>query len=306
MRDAGSYSTIRKVGQTQLIPYLAPSSMKAGGLRRATRGLWHAASVWRRETSDGAHATCINSSLLKNGQMELDPCFSLAWNVGRRVLLCVGLLWLVTFPTIASAELVNGDFETGDFTGWTTYNDPNGKAFGDPGGDGTPLVSMFDTTGGGQSLAAHFNAARTGGPTNVNQGGGIFQSLMLNSGDLTITADVAIFSPGNNAQGGYIELLFDDQVVDDWDVGFMGADTTLRRIFNAEITGISAGMHEIRFSVQRRFGETSGPDSTPNQYVDNFQLSGRAVAVPEPASAAGLLGLTSLVALRRRCRRGAC
>lgn len=183
------------------------------------------------------------------------------------------------------AALVNGGFESGNFSGWTTYNDPNGKAFGDPGGAGLPRVSLFDTTGNGESMAAHFNAARTGGAV-VNQGGGIFQSVFLNSGELQIMLDVAVRSPSNNAQGGLIQLLFDGIVVDQLDVGFIGVDQIIRDKFSATIPVLSAGSHEIRLSVQRRFGETSGTESTPSQYADNFAISGTAVPVPEPTAAA--------------------
>lgn len=55
--------------------------------------------------------------------------------------------WLVLFLTLgirAEAQLVNGNFETGDFTGWTLYNEEHGTL-------GVTNIVVFDTAGTGTS-----------------------------------------------------------------------------------------------------------------------------------------------------------
>lgn len=72
------------------------------------------------------------------------------------------------------AALINGDFETGDFTGWTVFSEF-------PGEIGTPAVVSFDTTGDAvPSLAARFQVGTS--DSGVFGGGGILQNVALSSG----------------------------------------------------------------------------------------------------------------------------
>src|SRR5437588_11523833 len=71
------------------------------------------------------------------------------------VLLAVVVLGLTAVP--ASAAIVtNGDFETGNLTGWTTFTTAGGTA----NAGSAPTVSSFDTTGSGASNAAQFNVGQ--------------------------------------------------------------------------------------------------------------------------------------------------
>src|SRR5215469_6911480 len=90
-----------------------------------------------------------------------------------RVLFGFALLCASLTTASAGPILVNGDFQTGDLTGWTTFTTSNGTN-----GAGLPNVVSFDTTGSGASLAAHFNV----GAVNVDgteQGGGLDQSFNI-------------------------------------------------------------------------------------------------------------------------------
>src|SRR4051794_15573680 len=80
----------------------------------------------------------------------------------------------------AAAAVVNGDFESGDLTGWTTFTTANGTL-------GTPAVVSFDTTGTGASRAAQFNVGENT-YTGVYEGGGIYQ-IVNATGLFTVSAD---------------------------------------------------------------------------------------------------------------------
>src|SRR5215469_11867190 len=65
----------------------------------------------------------------------------------------------------------NGNFATGDLTGWTPFVTANGTN-----GSGLPVVVSFDTTGTGASNSAQFNVGEADFPVGVQQGGGISQT----------------------------------------------------------------------------------------------------------------------------------
>lgn len=190
--------------------------------------------------------------------------------------------------------LVNGDFETGDLTGWTTFTTTNGTL-----GPGFPNVVPFDTNNDGiNSLSAQFRVGQQSFIPGQFSGGGIFQNVNLFAGDLTIEANIASLAGSiGNASGGLFELLFDGVVLDSVNFGSISANQTKFDLLT-NVSNIVAGMHEIRFRVTRPFTQTSG---TPKQYIDDIKLSGTAVTpVPEPASVLGLLAVGTLGATIKR------
>jgi len=206
-------------------------------------------------------------------------------------------------PHFAHSAVINGDFSTGDFTGWTIFTDPNGTANGDPNSGGNPEVVLFDVSGGGSTLAAQFRVGQTEG-TPINQGAGLFQSIETVPGELILSVDIALESFDNNAQGGLFELSLNGSVVDSIDIQTVTVGQIVRDSLTATVS-VGAGSQELRMSARRRFG--AGSDSTPAQYFDNVIASGSAIAIPEPSSAIALAVLAAwFTASRRRLvgRRG--
>ncbi len=195
---------------------------------------------------------------------------------------------LLVVPGVTQAQLINGDFETGDFTGWTLFNDPNG-------GVGGAQVTLFDTAGTGvPSHSAQFEVGETSGGIGgggLGRGGGILQDVVLNAGQLTIVLKIAVQSTaGNNADAGTFELLLDGTVVNSHGFGFINPFQTERSSLGF-IGTVTAGTHEIAVDMRRGYGIGAG--DTPYQYLDNIELRGS--AVPEPSTALLLsFGLAAL------------
>ena len=163
---------------------------------------------------------------------------------------------------VRALSLINGDFETGDLTGWRVFTNQGVSSLG----EGFPQVVLFDTNGNGvETFSAVF---RVGG-----SGGGIIQSVNLSAGDLTITLDIAAFAPVSNFAGGFFEVSVDGRVVATHDFGFISGGSTERASLTGTTT-VTAGTHDIIIEISRSsFGQSS---NTPLQYIDNVVLSGTA------------------------------
>jgi hypothetical protein len=216
---------------------------------------------------------------------------------------------LATFFGAASAHagLINGGFETGDLTGWTTFTTANGTlgAAGD--------VVPFDTDGDGAAdESARFRVGELRYTHPVFEGGGIYQGVTLGAGALVISAEIASWTPWGNLDGGFFELLFDGSVVDSHDFGPIVLGSVERASLFASFD-VTAGTHEVRLRMSRPWLEG---ETTPLQFVDNVSLRGAALdsvslaeaeppaePIPEPGSIALLgLGLLGLARARRRRR----
>ena len=289
-----------------------------------------------------------------------------------KILLGVISVSAVYFPSLASATLINGDFATGDLTGWTTTNTVNGtngyyfhsvpyipaQCQANPelqcqphyGDYPLPLskVFLFDTKGNGASNSAMFNVASTFGlnngglPTslvdkivppimtpdgNATYGGGLTQDVLLASGILNISVDVAastkgLFSRANpsafsyptngNSSAGIFSLIVNNNVVSSYNPGAILAGQTLRDTLTASVN-VNAGLNSIGILVTRPYpyfypysDGTNRIYGAPDQFVDNFTISGSAViptSIPEPFSIVGtLIGGAVAFGMRRKLR----
>jgi len=183
----------------------------------------------------------------------------------------LSLLLILALPSavFAASEgsqdlVVNGDFETGDLTGWTVFTTPNGVAW-------NAGVESFDTTGSGASNAARFSVGQASYVADDWQGGGIYQEITAPAGpwEISSVAIAAWDGIGGNAQAGLFELLVDGTVVDSHDFGPIGEET-LRDTLSATGIFATSGSHEIRIRITRPY--TIDMVTTPYQYVDNVNL----------------------------------
>lgn len=195
----------------------------------------------------------------------------------------------------AAPILVNGDFETGDFSGWTTYTNVGGVI-------GTPAVVSADVVQGTTSLAARLRAGEVSVDNSVTLGGGLSQTFSVGSNGLFLfQADV--MAEGNpqyaNADGGSFALFVDNVSVASFASGQIAPSQLIRSTLS--YTGLlSAGSHTLRLEATRRW-QTS--DNTPFQYFDNAKVS----AVPEAGSVemvlAGIAMVGGIQAWRRRANK---
>ncbi len=184
--------------------------------------------------------------------------------------------------------LVNGDFETGNLSGWTVFSTTNGTN-----GLGLPDVVLFDTNDvGNGSLSARFNVGQIEAGTS-QVGGGIFQSVELTAGTYVLALNAAMLDETGvpNDAGGLIELLFDNVVVDSHDFRHAEVNMPEYTTLSAVLSGVSAGTHEVRIRLTREY--TSNLLASPFQYLDNITL------VPGP-TALGLLAFGVVFNRRRR------
>jgi hypothetical protein len=216
-------------------------------------------------------------------------------NMKSAHLKCLLFALLFTTAETAPAQLINGDFETGEFTDWTLFNTTHG------GSAITPQVVQFDTAGPGMpSYSAEFEVGVTSGAIGgggLGQGSGIYQYVPLDAGQLSVSLDIAARVQCANADAGSFELLLDGTAVDSHAFGLVyGAETTLRSTLSYS-GAVTAGTHEIAIETLRGYA-TDG--CTPFQYLANISLS--VTPVPEP-TATGLMfvGLAAFaVGTRRR------
>jgi hypothetical protein len=193
---------------------------------------------------------------------------------------------------IAQSVLTNGNFETGDFYGWTFFTNANGNIQ-------QPSVVNFDITDTGTlTPAARFQVGSAIASPALEGGGGIYQTFNLpTEANLTFTMNAAIYSEYYNGSGGIISALLDQQTVAEWDVGTLGfGGVTVYTNLTEIITGVSPGEHQIEIDIER-FGGAG--NQTPYQYISDISLTPS--AAPEP----NLLPITlilafALIRLRRR------
>ncbi len=202
-------------------------------------------------------------------------------------LVLVALLAVVAAEAGATNLLVNGSFQSNDFTGWTIGTTSNGTW-----GPGFPIVTAWPL-GGANAAEGEVGEVNFDG---TYQGGTLSQTFTSGAGAATLSfAYAAVGNGGTNADGGDFRLILDGTILADEDVGTIDANQIINGTLNVN-ANLTAGTHTFEIDVLRRY---LGNNSTPFQYVTNADVEG---TVPEPGSlilmGSGVLGLAGV--LRRK------
>ena len=229
-------------------------------------------------------------------------------------LLTLGASFALATSASAANLIVNGDFGTGDFTGWSNTTSGGGTAFAVTSGAALSAVSNTMPAFAGatlsQSFAAQTDFAFSATIAQVALGnGGSRRDLNLSVGGLIFKVDAGgIFI---NTTGSWVSVLDDSSAVFtsaagtyDWAITATGFDGTNSEsldiilsqggsaVFTAtNRTGIAdttGAVSDVDFSMGSNWG-------TSQYSVDNVSVT----VVPEPSSAA-LLGLGGLALILRR------
>lgn len=194
----------------------------------------------------------------------------------------------------ASAQFVNGDFETGDLSGWTITATSGGTT-------AIQDVVDFDIDGPGAlgvTKAAQFSVGRQTGVTSGDHGIMLTQMLSLTAGiTYTFEFDWAATRTitNSNSQGGIFSLVVDGAALATQSAGSTSGTNPHYGHLMADFTPTSTGNYSVGAMILRPF--TVPSPTTLLQSVDNFTAD----AVPEPATMAVLgLGVAALVRKRRK------
>jgi hypothetical protein len=183
---------------------------------------------------------------------------------------------LALVPTANAAIVTNGNFATGDFTGWTLFTTPN-ASLGPP-GSGLPGVTSFNVTGSGAQNAATFQVGEVVFDE-TQQGGGITQTVTLPGGSISFSASIASLEDTTvNSEGGVFNVLLDGITEDTLDIGPIDPNAVIRDILSFTTTE-SAGAHTLEILITRPF-QNGGAGETPDQFITNIAITSNVVPAP--------------------------
>lgn len=203
------------------------------------------------------------------------------------------------FVTLASSValgdmnlLSNGDFETGDLSGWTWTPDPNAEP--------SMLATVAPFAG---SLAFRVNPGNDSGPGGGEKGGTLSQEVNLVggviytvSGGLLAIQDVnsSPNDPYGNLDGGTITVSLDGNVLHTFDVGQTAVDELVTDSFTAMFLATSSGPASLSLRFTREY---MNPVPSILHYADDLSI----VAIPAPGAVVlGFIGLGVLGWVKRR------
>lgn len=209
--------------------------------------------------------------------------------------------WRERFGPAPAPTINNGDFNSGNISGWSVVATPNANI-----SSGFPRVDSFDTDGDGtNSPAMRIRAGQTSFLSDDVAGGGLQQLVYLTGGDHTILADIASSnqSTGGNTGPGRFELWLAGQLVDvvDMNGALIEAGQTLRETLSGTAHDVAPGWYDLEV----RFLRSAVNSVAIYGYFDNIRFADSAASaatVPEPASLAIAWGIALCAGLTRRTR----
>ena len=198
----------------------------------------------------------------------------------------LGLVIAAGLASTSNAGFVNGDFETGDFTGWDLRLTDNGAT-------AVQDVTMFDL-GYGESNVARFSVGKVDYYVEPDGGVILSQHMYLSGGfeyDLGCVAGAWRQYGGGNSAGGLFRLFVGGTDVASYDVGYIeGGAPPILFALDGTYTPASSGNYEVGIVITRQY---EIPGDLIYQMVDDFYIT------PAPGALA-LLGLAGLMGRRRR------
>jgi hypothetical protein len=182
-------------------------------------------------------------------------------------------------PTANAAIVTNGNFATGDFTGWTLFTTSNGSL--GLSGSGLPAVTSFNVTGSGAQNAATFQVGEVSFD-GTQQGGGITQPVTLPGGSISFSASIASLGDttlnSGNAEGGVFNVLLDGVTEDTLAIGAIGPNAVIRDTLSFSTTE-SAGAHTLEILITRPF-QNGSAGMSPDQFITNIAITSNVVPAP--------------------------
>lgn len=190
--------------------------------------------------------------------------------------LLIALVGIIPWKLVAQKPeigFVNGDFESGDTTGWTVSSGTNAE-FKYEG------VTPFDIRGintGEESKAFSLSVGQISHESDVYRHADITQDMFFELGQqYEISFDWAVqnFFYIDNFDGGTFELIVDGKPLASFDTQNIFTESIERGTLSASFTPSRSGRHSVGARVKRRFPIPFPKFDDPVllQYVDNFRI----------------------------------
>ena len=217
--------------------------------------------------------------------------------------------------TSSQAAIINGGFETGNFTGWSTIGNTNvepSARVGSTTGNFIAIASTFGTASNGLTVTDSNLEAFLGVPNgsldslgngNVSSGSAIKQTIEAEVGDvLTFNWNFLTFETANRPDYPFNDFAFVSikglkELADAFSplVASTIPSFTLESGFKQfSYTFEQAGTYELGFGVVDVENVPENVEYPSALLVDEVKLSESAASVPEPASIVGLLTLGAM------------
>jgi hypothetical protein len=189
--------------------------------------------------------------------------------------------------TNAQELLVNGNFLSGNLTGWTFTPDAQAEA---------TITPTVDTFMGSSAFRVNTGSAASG----IEAGGVLSQSINLTAGqNYQVSAGklaISVVNGSPNADGGTITVALGGTVLRVFDVMQIGANDTLTDSFSAPFTPAATGPAAFTVKFSRQFPNFSVTPALYH-YADDLSVQ----AVPEPTT--GVLAIVAMISVAARRRR---